>query len=359
MDKFVRGAVLWAVLLALPVQAVAVKNPSYANTVIVAKSGGNFTEVIAAVNSITGASAANPYLVKVMPGVYDLGSVSLQMKEYVYLEGSGEDNTIITSAVLTDDAVAECTLGTIIMANNSSLKNIKVVNTALNGDFTKIAYGVAFKNVEAEAEGVKVLVGTDGAYIYKNVGVCSGGTSGHAILKNVNIEARNVGGNRAKGVQTSDNGRLTVLNSKVVAISNGSSGNAQGIRITGPAVISDSYIEGTMLEPAAGESVAVQQNAGKLAIYNSRLHATNGNDVRGINIYSNDDVSIINAQIYLAPSPGATVVKSIAFNLNTPILKVTNSLLWGGFSDSNVNARFFNNYDENALPIPNIPIPTP
>ena len=140
MKKFVRWAVLWAVLLVLPAQVLAVQfyistddilqnavtgniiaagavtndkiqvgtitkdrlaftvdSAKYANLVIVAKSGGDFTSPIDAINSVTTASAANPFVVKVMPGVYDLGTSSLQMKEYVYLEGSGEDSTVITA----------------------------------------------------------------------------------------------------------------------------------------------------------------------------------------------------------------------------------------------------------------------
>lgn len=34
-------------------------------------------------------SVSNPYLVKIMPGVYDLGTTSLQMRAYVDVEGSG------------------------------------------------------------------------------------------------------------------------------------------------------------------------------------------------------------------------------------------------------------------------------
>lgn len=43
---------------------------SYANVLVVAKSGGAYTSVAAALNSITGASADNRFLVWVAPGVY-------------------------------------------------------------------------------------------------------------------------------------------------------------------------------------------------------------------------------------------------------------------------------------------------
>jgi pectin methylesterase-like acyl-CoA thioesterase len=94
----------------------------------------------AALNSITNASATNPYVVKVMPGIYDLVTASLQMKEYVDLEGSGPENTIITSSNNNVDG-GTCAVGTVLMANNSAIRNIKVVNTApaLGGDYIAVA----------------------------------------------------------------------------------------------------------------------------------------------------------------------------------------------------------------------------
>jgi pectin methylesterase-like acyl-CoA thioesterase len=63
-----------------------------ANIVWVAKSGGDFTSVSAALASITDASAMNPYLVKVAPGVY---TDTATLKAYVDIEGSGEGVTIL------------------------------------------------------------------------------------------------------------------------------------------------------------------------------------------------------------------------------------------------------------------------
>lgn len=51
----------------------------------------------AALDAITDATSAKPYLVKIEPGVYDLGQETLIMQPYVDVEGSGEGVTILTS----------------------------------------------------------------------------------------------------------------------------------------------------------------------------------------------------------------------------------------------------------------------
>ncbi len=62
---------------------------------LVAKSGGDYESIQAALDSITDASASKPYLVRVAPGVYEERVV---MKGSVHIEGSGEGITKITFA---------------------------------------------------------------------------------------------------------------------------------------------------------------------------------------------------------------------------------------------------------------------
>lgn len=73
----------------------------YAHTVIVPSSGTatqNGAALLAAMSAITTASAANPYLLKLDAGVYDLGGSELDAQPYVDIEGAGENVTRITSA---------------------------------------------------------------------------------------------------------------------------------------------------------------------------------------------------------------------------------------------------------------------
>lgn len=99
----------------------------YRRTVVVSPVGTaaeNGTALLNALADITSASVNNPYLLKIEPGIYDLGTSSLQMKEGVDVEGSGEKTTIVTAS-----GYATYTLGTVMGANSSELRFLSVTNT--------------------------------------------------------------------------------------------------------------------------------------------------------------------------------------------------------------------------------------
>jgi hypothetical protein len=60
----------------------------------------NGAALLSALAGITTASATNPWLLKLQPGLYDIGSSTLSMKPYVDIEGSGELTTTIMSSGL-------------------------------------------------------------------------------------------------------------------------------------------------------------------------------------------------------------------------------------------------------------------
>jgi hypothetical protein len=82
--------------------------------------------LIRALEAISNPSAANPYLVKIEPGIYDLGAGSLYLRPYIDVEGSGEGVTTITSSVPTG-------FGTVVGADNSELRFLTVKNTGEAG----------------------------------------------------------------------------------------------------------------------------------------------------------------------------------------------------------------------------------
>ena len=85
---------------------------------------GSGLRLLRALARITTAGPGRPYLVKIEPGIYDLGTASLAMKPYVDVEGSGEGVTRVISSV--------DTTATIVGAANSALRHLTVENDGAN-----------------------------------------------------------------------------------------------------------------------------------------------------------------------------------------------------------------------------------
>ncbi len=94
-----------------------------------------------------------PYLIKLGPGTYNLGSNSLVMKQFVSIEGSGEEATAITAAVSSPAATESATVKG---ANNSGLRFLTVVNTGTG------SYTVAIVNSSASPSMLHVTAAASG-----------------------------------------------------------------------------------------------------------------------------------------------------------------------------------------------------
>lgn len=95
------------------------------NVVRVGQASGDFTSIQAALDSITTASAVNPFLVLVGPGVY---TERVAMKPFVDVQGSGEGVTTIAQA-----GSASPDLGTVAGADDAELRFLTVVNSGGTG----------------------------------------------------------------------------------------------------------------------------------------------------------------------------------------------------------------------------------
>jgi hypothetical protein len=94
------------------------------NVLTVSATGGNFNDPVAAINFITNASAANPYLLLIGPGVYTL-TQPLVMKPYVTIAGSGKNATTLTGAISSASMDSFIVSG----ADNATLRDLTVSNT--------------------------------------------------------------------------------------------------------------------------------------------------------------------------------------------------------------------------------------
>jgi hypothetical protein len=80
------------------------------------------TRLINSLAGITDASATKRYVVKVEPGIYDVGTTGLQMKPFVDIEGSGQEATVIRG----EGGSAEATIGVVNGAASSEIRDLQV-----------------------------------------------------------------------------------------------------------------------------------------------------------------------------------------------------------------------------------------
>lgn len=127
--------------------------------------GGDFSDPLAAVDSITDAAAGNQYLVEIGPGVYTLTG-TLVMKPYVTIAGAGSDATTLTGAVstLAYDASSAVVSG----ADNATLRDLTVTNTG-GGAVSIVLYNENSSPVIENA----ILTATGGRYNYAVYNVSS------------------------------------------------------------------------------------------------------------------------------------------------------------------------------------------
>lgn len=150
--------------------------PHYANVIVVATSGGDFTNLADALLSITDASATNRYLIKIMPGIYDSQSSGPPiMQSYVTVEGSGKLNTI------------------------------------LKGQYIALQFGVSYANLyESEVRDLTIIGYGTGQSGEDVRGVIVTSYYGSAVLSNVNITAME-GGATDYGVYITRQGNQVTL----------------------------------------------------------------------------------------------------------------------------------------------------
>lgn len=172
------------------------------NIITVAKENGDFADPVAAMSSITNASATNPYLVVIAPGEYILAqNRGIHLRQYIEVTGSGQNSTFIKGNVGSDstNAVINGSGSIVTIDDNSSISNLTIENT---GTTFRFGHGVHYNS------------GTS--------------TSERASMSNITINVSSSSNSELIGL-VAQNGELSVLNAKIF-VSAGSGGRATGIQ---------------------------------------------------------------------------------------------------------------------------------
>lgn len=161
-----------------------------AKVAIVDASGYNYSDPLEAMDDLAFwcgvPSTANPCLLKILPGVYDIGQNSLQMQEHVDIEGSGANITTVMGNIGTNSS------GVVNGADNAVLRDLKVVNTG-GGTYAIAIYnnnaspGIRYVTAKASDGGSysRGIYNVSSSPTITNVkAIASGGFSSEAIVNN-------------------------------------------------------------------------------------------------------------------------------------------------------------------------------
>jgi hypothetical protein len=267
-----------------------VVNKPLKNVITIAKANGKFTNPVAAVNSITDASASNPYLVVIGPGVYTVTS-PVVMKPHVDIAGSGENVTKITGAIIGE---TDMTSAIILGANNSALGSLTVENTG--GGPRSIALfnnnaSTKFSNVTAMAKGgtsntgvlnisssptmtgvTATASGGESDYgVYNNASspimtgvttTASGGTSQNHGVFNTNTSNPTMTDLTATGEGLNSHGVMNSYSSGPYIRRSTLKGDIDGLATGSTATISQSTIIGGVVGPVTSTCVACDNGSG-------------------------------------------------------------------------------------------------
>jgi len=326
----------------------------YQNVVIVAKSGGDYTTVQAAIDSITDAAASNPYLVWVAPGVY---SESVTMKSHVHLQGAGQEATIITSSA--SNSSFPLTQATLILASDTSLRDLSLENSGIgNWNIAMLGSGAVVRTLVSDVSlwvhgsGVNnysiflVDSGTD-VILQEISAVCENGTSDNYGLYNydgavVSVHASSFianGGDYAYGIYNAGNG--TILETEIVTAwgKNGSTSNYGLLNIHG----AEAMVHGGYFTASGGNlafGIYNRANNTKLVVVNSTVLgeiASSGN--YGLYIYDNAE-AILRGGSYTGRGGGNSF--GISNNLSGSTLE-TESVSASGENGTSNNYGLYNN----------------
>ncbi len=233
----------------------------YGKVAVVAQTGGDYTDPVAAMNDSSTwcgtPSATNPCLLKIMPGVYDIGSNPVNLHQNIDIEGSGEYVTKIIATISASETgvLNYDTWGEI----NDRTFEIRLLTLENSG--TNWSCGITMMNSyphpssRLKLSNVTINVHSGAYYI---AGIRSYNIP--VTLKNVTINSTATGIAEGRGVVIAWNGgSSSVIDGSNINVSGGNIGAALEV-VGDPLTVTNSTIQaGTALYlQTAGSSVKIR-----------------------------------------------------------------------------------------------------
>jgi len=252
-----------------------------------------FATIQAAIDSITGASATNRFVVQVMPGTY---VESIQAKDYVDIVGSGTDDTVLQA----DGTKPGAIIGTApSMVAGFSVRNLTIISLGAGG----YRYGIYLEGhsdtVTLRNVTVKMLIAGSTA-IQQNIAFGPGPSK--LEIHDSRIESTGEG-----NIAVSTGG--SVLISKTV-IDIDAGGGGEAIMAANPTIL-DSTISITVAD--SGYGVMVEAGVGTIVNSDITVRATRS-DVEnfGVVTYSSTTAIVRNSHVEVTVAATPTVAAALA-----------------------------------------------
>jgi hypothetical protein len=303
---------------------------------IVALSGGDYNSPATAMSDFqkwcgTTPSAENPCLLKIMPGVYIVGTSSVQMQQYIDIEGSGENTTIIQGSV--DSSFT----GIVNGANHAEIRFLTVKNTG-GGEYATAIYNASaapkITNVTATASGSNESIGisnfNNSSPTMTNVTATASGSPYNCGVRNLissspimtNVTAIASGSASNHGVANYNTSSPTMTN--VTATATGGDSYNRGVYNE-----NSSPIMTNVTAIASGSSIAnrgVENDNSSPIMTNVSATASGGSDNRGVD---NNTSSPIMTNVAATASGGSNSYGVYNFNYASATVKINHSVIKG------------------------------
>jgi hypothetical protein len=268
-------------------------------------------DIQAIIDSITDASVDKPYLIRLGPGVYDLGTTGIVMKEWVSIQGSGQEATTIIGAV--SSGTADATSAIVAGVDNAALMDLTVENTG-GGNIS-----IAIYNNNASPHIERVTASASGGLNHSH-GVFNIASSSPTMT---NVTASALGVSNSYGVENSIFSSPTMTN--VSASASSVSGSSYGVLN-----LSSSP---TMTNVSASASSVSGNSLGVVNVSSSSPTMTNvsatgsgGTNSYGVYIESNS-APFVQDSVLEGNTDGLFI------NSDSPGARITNSKIIGGVTD--------------------------